>query len=219
MNITKKQLKKLYIEQKKSLRIIAKELYTNQTNIFKLIHKYKIVTRKVGTGINWQLSPYYQHLKKEMQLKRIATMKKNGFIPWNKGLTTDTDVRVKKNEKNRRKVRTYKTGPQGWHHTDEFKRRQSLNHGGTGVPYENNEYGADFDTSLKEQVRFRDKYKCRICGCSQLENGRQLDVHHIDYDKTYNKIDNLISLCHGCHTKTNVNREHWILYFCTLVHK
>ena len=75
------------------------------------------------------------------------------------------------------------------------------------------EYGKEFDGSLKEQVRFRDKYKCQLCGCSQLENGRQLDCHHKDYNKRNNNINNLISLCVSCHLKTNGNRNYWIEFF------
>ncbi len=80
-----------------------------------------------------------------------------------------------------------------------------------GISFE--EYGAEFDNVLKEQVRFRDHYKCQICGCSQLENGRQLDCHHIDYDKLNNVLRNLIALCKKCHTKTNYNREYWKKHF------
>ena len=93
------------------------------------------------------------------------------------------------------------------------RKLMSLKAGGTGIPYENNEYGSDFDSSLKEQIRFRDKYTCRICGCSQLENGKQLDCHHIDYDKKNNDMSNLITLCHSCHTKTNWQRKIWKEYF------
>jgi len=75
------------------------------------------------------------------------------------------------------------------------------------------EYGTEFDSSLKEQVRFRDKYKCKVCGCSQLENGKQLDIHHIDYDKKNNNINNLMALCVRCHTKTNFNRKYWTKFF------
>jgi len=74
------------------------------------------------------------------------------------------------------------------------------------------EYGSEFDSTLKEQVRFRDGYTCQICGCSQLENGRQLDCHHIDYDKQHNVLNNLIALCHKCHSKTNGKREYWKQY-------
>lgn len=79
------------------------------------------------------------------------------------------------------------------------------------------EYGAEFDSHLKEQIRFRDGYKCQECGCSQLENAKQLDVHHIDYNKKNCKYNNLISLCKSCHPKTNYNRKHWKQHFQTKV--
>ena len=79
------------------------------------------------------------------------------------------------------------------------------------------EYGQDFDSSLKEQVRFRDKYRCQECGCTQLENGKQLDVHHIDYDKKYNVLNNLVALCKSCHIKTNFNRDYWKDIYATKV--
>lgn len=91
--------------------------------------------------------------------------------------------------------------------------KMSLVHGGTGIPYELTEYGAEFDNNIREQVRFRDKYKCQICGCSQLENSKQLDVHHIDYDKQNNKLNNLVALCRKCHSKTNYRRLYWQKYF------
>ena len=91
--------------------------------------------------------------------------------------------------------------------SEEHKSKLSLAHGGTGTPRELTEYGSEFDDNLKEQVRFRDKYLCRKCGCSQLENGKQLDVHHIDYDKMHNLLNNLISLCMSCHRATNVTKQ------------
>jgi hypothetical protein len=92
---------------------------------------------------------------------------------------------------------------------EEARYKMSLSHGGTGIPGELSEYGPEFDSSLKEQARFRDGYKCQVCGCPQLENSRALDIHHIDYDKENNELNNLVSLCRSCHTKTNTNRIHW----------
>ena len=74
-------------------------------------------------------------------------------------------------------------------------------------------YGTEFDSNLKEQVRFRDKYKCKVCDCPQIENGKQLGIHHIDYNKKNNKLNNLVALCVHCHGKTNFNREYWTKYF------
>jgi len=101
-------------------------------------------------------------------------------------------------------------------HTEETKRKLSLAMGGTGIPRELSEYGAEFDNSLRELVRFRDKYTCQLCGCSQVENGKQLDVHHIDSNKKNNNINNLIGLCMKCHRKVGgktENRKKWEIFF------
>ena len=74
-------------------------------------------------------------------------------------------------------------------------------------------YGKYFDNTLKEKIRDRDNYRCQFCNKTQIENGRFLSVHHIDYNKKNNDINNLISLCLKCHTKTNSNREKWKRFF------
>jgi len=101
-------------------------------------------------------------------------------------------------------------------HNEEIRKIISLANGGTGIPREFSEYGIEFDNNLKEQIRFRDKYQCQLCGCPQLENGRQLDVHHIDYNKKNCNSSNLISLCMKCHRKTNFNRSEWPILFSFL---
>jgi hypothetical protein len=80
-------------------------------------------------------------------------------------------------------------------------------------------YGREFDSQLKERIRFRDGYKCRNCGCSQLENGKQLDIHHIDYIKKNFSDNNLIALCVPCHRKTcaTKKRQYWIDYYMNLM--
>jgi len=84
-----------------------------------------------------------------------------------------------------------------------------------GISFE--EYPKDFTDGLKERIRFRDGYKCRECGCPQVECARALDVHHIDYDKHNNMPDNLISLCQRCHTTANVRRPVWKAHFKEVV--
>jgi len=101
----------------------------------------------------------------------------------------------------------------GKHHTKETIEKMSLVAGGTGIPYENRVHPKEFTNELKEQIRFRDNYICQICGLTTIENGKQLPVHHIDYNKKNNAEDNLIALCVSCHTKTNFNRDYWRNYF------
>jgi HNH endonuclease/helix-turn-helix protein len=54
----------------------------------------------------------------------------------------------------------------------------------------------------KVLVRDRDKV-CQFCGKTPEQNGRALDVHHIDpYRYTANNHpDNLVALCRSCHMR------------------
>jgi hypothetical protein len=73
------------------------------------------------------------------------------------------------------------------------------------------QYPFEFNHELKESIRRRDEYQCQICYI--LQNGQRLSVHHIDYNKHNLNKNNLISLCHSCHSKTNNNREYYMQYF------
>lgn len=72
-------------------------------------------------------------------------------------------------------------------------------------------YGLEFNESLRERIRERDSHACRLCGIKQDKTKHP--VHHIDYNKRNNKPKNLITLCKGCHSLSNNNREFWINFF------
>lgn len=74
-------------------------------------------------------------------------------------------------------------------------------------------YPLGWNRTFKEQIRYRDKYTCRLCGVPEVECSRRLSCHHIDYDKENLKENNLLSLCTSCHMKTNREREFWIEFF------
>lgn len=71
----------------------------------------------------------------------------------------------------------------------------------------------EFNKKLKEKVKSRDGNKCGLCKKTEEElikiKGIGLQVHHIDYNKSNNNIENLISLCNNCHGRVNYNRELW----------
>lgn len=81
------------------------------------------------------------------------------------------------------------------------------------------EYGKEFNNTLKEKIRKRDDYRCQECFKHQsvLYSKKgvkyKLLIHHIDYNKKNNKEKNLISLCRKCHIKTNFKRKDWAKYF------
>lgn len=68
-------------------------------------------------------------------------------------------------------------------------------------------YTTDWSETLRRSIRERDKYICQLCNKPQGDIAH--DVHHIDYDKNNCNPNNLITLCHSCHSKTNSNREYW----------
>ena len=74
-------------------------------------------------------------------------------------------------------------------------------------------YPLGWNKTFKEQIRYRDKYKCQLCDVPEIECNRKLHIHHIDYNKNNINPDNLISLCHSCHAKTTGNRKYWINLF------
>jgi hypothetical protein len=58
------------------------------------------------------------------------------------------------------------------------------------------EYDFGFTSTLKNRVFKRDKYKCVLC-----RKNKKILAHHIDYTKSNNVEENLITLCYSCHMK------------------
>lgn len=79
-----------------------------------------------------------------------------------------------------------------------------------GISFE--PYCPKFNNTLKEVVRDNFGRKCYLCPKTEEENGRKLDVHHVDYNKEQgcNGINwLLVPLCRSCNSKVNHNREYW----------
>lgn len=84
-------------------------------------------------------------------------------------------------------------------------------------------YPKEFNESLKEKIRLRDKHICQYCKLHQkcLKNKfkKRLEIHHIDYNRN-NCIDtNLITLCSQCNIMVNKNRNHWKKHFNNIINK
>lgn len=60
---------------------------------------------------------------------------------------------------------------------------------------------AGFTSDLKEEIKKRDGYKCRLCGTN--EKNSVLHVHHKDRNHTNSSPSNLITLCEECHDKVH----------------
>ena len=74
-------------------------------------------------------------------------------------------------------------------------------------------YAWTFNAELKEEVRRRDGYKCQVCGVPETECRGKLPVHHVNYDKKNSDPLNLVALCPSCHSRTNIRRDHWQVFF------
>jgi DNA-directed RNA polymerase subunit RPC12/RpoP len=74
-------------------------------------------------------------------------------------------------------------------------------------------YPLKFNDTLKEQIRKRDNYECQNCSMTEEEHliveGRNLGIHHIDYNKENCNKENLITLCNQCNVRANYNRSYW----------
>lgn len=65
----------------------------------------------------------------------------------------------------------------------------------------------DFVPALRQNIKDKNligKYECKECGCNGTWNGKliELDLDHIDGDKTNNFRENLRWLCPNCHSQT-----------------
>jgi hypothetical protein len=111
----------------------------------------------------------------------------------------------------------------GKKHKKITKNKMSLSHGGTGNPYENNYYSGKFSKKLRTIIKERDNYTCQNpkCNCTKEEHykkyNRDIEVHHIDYDRENCKENNLITLCHKCNIEANFNRDYYYAYYSYLI--
>ena len=65
---------------------------------------------------------------------------------------------------------------------------------------------------MRHVILSRDEHRCVLC--DKAGEGRELHVHHIDYNKRNNSEFNLIALCCSCHGKTRSFRPTWYFLLC-----
>ena len=138
-----------------------------------------------------------------------------GRIPWNKGLTKETDERialVAKNNLWKSLSEKHKENLRG-----ERPKTQGANHHNWQGGISENPYPKKFNSELKLKIRTRDNFICCLCGKTEREEleelNRVLCVNHIDFDKNNLSEKNLNTLCIRCNIKINREREYWTLYF------
>lgn len=74
-------------------------------------------------------------------------------------------------------------------------------------PYNNHSW-----KKLRRKVYERDGFICQKCLRACNVDSR-ISCHHIDFDRSNNSMDNLITLCGSCHGKTTQKPEEWVQYY------
>lgn len=84
-------------------------------------------------------------------------------------------------------------------------------------------YAPEFNRVIKKFIRNRDGYVCKGCGMIESVHldryNTRLTIHHIDYDKRNNLKTNLITLCFGCNTRANKDRDVKIKHYKSIMEK
>jgi len=81
------------------------------------------------------------------------------------------------------------------------RKKMSIAHTGTqewnGFVYDDRYPG--FSRKLKELIKIRDEFRCRVCNCNLYKSSRSR-IHHIGGDKKNPNPNNLVLLCISCHS-------------------
>jgi len=169
---------------------------------------------------------------KESRQQMSDSLKKyyaNGGVPWIKGRKHSKKSRCKLSVAMQRRLANGYTSPMKGkkHSRDTIEKLRIINaakakHGSEshcwrgGISFE--PYGLEWTDTLKLAVKQRDGFTCRLCGKNKDRDNIQCNVHHIDYVKTHNEVSNLITLCRGCHSKTNNgDRNEWTEIFHAMI--
>ncbi len=81
-------------------------------------------------------------------------------------------------------------------------------------------YCPKFTRAFKERVRKFFNYTCAGCGVEQKSCKRDLDIHHVNFNKmaccdTTKPL--FVPLCRSCHSKTRWNPHHYEKFFTELI--
>jgi hypothetical protein len=157
------------------------------------------------------------------EARRKMSLSKKGKPSWNKGKVGiySEEIKIKMGAANKGKIpwNKGKSAPWAKNLPQAFKKGQTTWNKGLigyqageksplwkgGISFEH--YSLEWTDALKKFIKERDDNTCQLC------SKRGAIVHHIDYNKKNCNIDNLITLCGSCHSKTNVKREKWEKFF------
>lgn len=181
----------------------------------------KIAVSKLGKSLSEEHRRKISEGHSDVSGKKNPMYGKTGENRPRYGKKNTTESRQKISEKAKERLKIPENNPfYGKKHTLETRHKMSINHADVsgekchlwkgGISYF--PYCPKFNFHTKERVRERFNRKCFLCSITEIENGKRLAVHHVNYNKNTpcnGKEWPLLPLCMRCHTKTNSNRWHW----------
>lgn len=196
--------------------------------------KIKISNSKKGKKLSKE---HKKNISKAKKGKKLSEEHKNNISKANVGkkhrkFSKETKKRMSKSAKSRKhsKETKIKIGKAsiGRKHSIETRMKISIARSGEksnfwkgGISF--SPYCPKFNNRIKTEIRDKYMNMCLLCGKTTDENGMELDVHHVDYNKNQGCNDHsweLVPLCKSCHAKTTMNRklyEHRIKKFLKIM--
>ncbi len=183
------------ISQSRMGQLLSHEQRIKQSKTMKMLYQNGIIIHPF-LGLKGKNNPNYGSKRSKDVCDKISKSLKGRTIAWGKKISKTlldgySTGRIPKHMKNKKRPEISGENHYNWN-------------GGTS----NEPYLFGFNRELKNGVISRFDNLCLLC----LKKGI-LVVHHIDYDKKNNSINNLVPLHAGCHSKTNTHRYFWINYF------
>ncbi len=150
--------------------------------------KLSSTRKKLGLGCaSGAAHPMFgRHHTEETRAKLSASNSGEKHVNWGKHLSPETRAKISAANRGEKNAKYGKTGPlsirYGKHHTPEAKLKNSIAHSGEqspcwwgGASFE--PYCPKFNHEFRERVREFFDRTCLICGKTESEDGRRLNVH------------------------------------------
>ena len=231
-NVSADWLRHEYFDNGKSLRSIGKELGRNAQTIYNWFKAFGIQTRpqtraKSKTKFEtldkgWLISQYVDNKIPSTQIAASlgvdATTVRTWLVRLGVTIRNEKEYRIgyKTPESTKKKIAAALIGKPLSPETRKkllliAKERSGPNsrlwRGGKSFA----PYCPKFTRQLKEHVRESFGRRCVLCSLTEEQNGKKLDVHHVDYNKGQGcgLKWSLVPLCESCHRRTGAHRHYY----------
>lgn len=185
-----------YIKNQLSLRKVSVKYNIDDNIVKRILNENNYVTRNYSEAGKLRLVT--NETKKKMSIAR----KKLWTSEYRKKLSKSL-MNHKVSEETKKKISEANKGRTGVHYKGVFGKSHPGWHGGFYSEHQR----------WKLAVKLRDHFCCQVCQINEFEHqqnhlqGAGLSVHHIDGDRTNNRIENGITLCSKHHSRLHALKK------------